>query len=135
MHRLESWHVLITSALVLAGCARSSLEMAPDRPDRPWTPATAESGEIIAGEPAPEQAQSRGYVLPSNQALGKIPAAPSGINPDHAYSLAELIDIAQSNNPKTRVSWDEARDAALAAGIARSAYLPSVSAGVIGAYQ
>lgn len=135
MHRLESWLALITSALVLAACARSSLEMAPDRPDRPWIPATTASGEIIAGEPAPEQAQSLGYVLPSNQALARIPATPSGILSDHAYSLAELIDIAQSSNPKTRGAWDEARDAALAAGIARSAYLPNVSAGVIGAYQ
>ena len=36
----------------LAGCATSAIDMAPDRPDRPWVPATAADGEIIPGAKA-----------------------------------------------------------------------------------
>jgi hypothetical protein len=54
-------------SLQLAGCATSALNMAPDRPDAPWTPATNPNGEIVAGERAsPEQPPSGNYVLPSN---------------------------------------------------------------------
>src|SRR6202012_1727924 len=53
----------------------------------------------------------------------------------HPYALPELIDLAESHDPQTRIAWDQARDAALAAGIARSAFLPNLSASVIGGYQ
>ena len=135
MHRHRYWIGLIAVSSALAGCASSALDMAPDRPDRPWAPDTTANGEIVPGAPAPEHGANTSYVLPSNPALGKTPVAPSGLAADHAYSLAELIDIAQSNNPRTRIAWDEARDAALAAGIARSAFLPNLSAGVVGGYQ
>ena len=39
------------------------------------------------------------------------------------YTLPELIDIAQTNNPTTRNAWNDARDAALTAGIAESTFL------------
>jgi len=134
MRSSESWLALIAVSTVVAGCARSALDMAPDRPDQPWTPATTASGEIVAGEPAPEHVADRGYVLPSNPMLGKLPA-PAAVSPGHTYSLVELIDIAQSSNPTTRIAWDEARNAALAAGIARSAFLPNLSASVVGGYE
>ena len=51
------------------------------------------------------------------------------------YSLAELIDIAQSNNPLTRTAWNNARNVALAAGIAKSTYLPRLTAAAIGGFQ
>ena len=135
MRRLEYRLALIAISAALAGCARQALDMAPESADRPWTPATKASGEIAPGTRASEQEPDHGYVLPANPTLGKIPAPPSGLISDHAYGLAELIDIAQSNNPTTRIAWDEARDAALVAGIARSTYLPKLSAGVIGGYQ
>jgi hypothetical protein len=31
------------------------------------------------------------------------------IEPDRAYSLAELIDLAEAHNPETRVAWENAR--------------------------
>ena len=34
------------------------------------------------------------------------------INPRKIYNLAELIDIAERNNPETRVAWERARQAA-----------------------
>jgi outer membrane protein TolC len=61
--------------------------------------------------------------------------AAAKLDNSHSYTLAELIDVAQSHNPSTRAAWENARDAALATGIAKTAYLPSVSASVVGAYQ
>jgi len=118
--------------LVLAGCATSALKLAPAHPNRPWKPVTDTAGEIQPGEPASESGDS--YVLPSNTALSALPPPPA-LSGGHPYSLAELIDVAESNNPDTRVAWDSARNAALAAGIAQSAYLPHVTANLVAGYQ
>jgi len=127
---------LLSVVALLAGCATSSLDLAPVAPDVPWTPTTRSDGEIVAGAPASVTApRSNGYVLPSNaKAAGESPA-PADLDKSHSYTLAELIDLAQSHNPSTRVAWESAREAALASGIAKAAYLPSVSASVVGAYQ
>jgi outer membrane protein len=123
----------VFSSIWLAGCATSALDMAPERPDRPWVPATTADGEIIAGAPqAPATAD--GYVLPANPALGKVPPPPD-VDSGKAYSLAELVDLAERNNPATRIAWNDARRAALAAGIAESAFLPKVTATAIGGVQ
>lgn len=48
-----------------------------------------------------------------------------------AYSLPELIDVAQQRNPATRQAWLNARIAGRAAGIVESALLPIISASVV----
>ena len=53
----------------------------------------------------------------------------ASLNPSHAYTLAELIDIAERNNPRTKVAWDRAKQAGEQLGIERSAYYP-ILAGV-----
>ncbi len=126
----------LAAALSMAGCATSALDLAPPRSDRPWQPPTTASGEIVAGsasKPAPSDRPSD-YTLPANRALATI-AAPAALDPSHAYTLAELIDLAESSNPLTRIAWNDARNAALAAGIARSSYLPQISAAAMGGYQ
>ncbi len=125
----------VVSAASLAGCATSALEMAPARPDQPWTPATTEGGEIIAGaKAAPGATSAPGYVLPSNASLAGVPPPPN-VDAGKVYSLPDLIDLAESNNPATRIAWNEARRVALAAGIAESAYLPKVTASAVVAAQ
>ena len=116
----------------LAGCATSALKLAPERPDRPWTPATGAKGEIVPGRSSVVPV-AKGYVLPANPAI-TAPALPS-IDQDHAYTLPELIDLAERTNPNTRVAWNQARDAALAAGIAESQFLPRIAVSAIGGYQ
>lgn len=54
------------------------------------------------------------------------PAVP--VERDKAYSLAELIDLAEAHNPETRVAWENARAEAAALGIARSELYPTLSA-------
>lgn len=120
--------------LALAGCATSSVDMAPRRPDRPWVPRTRSGGAIVPGAPPAVDSGANGYVLPFNPALATVPD-PLALDQRHEYSLAELIDIAQSNNPLTRKAWNDARGVALAAGIAKSAFLPTLTASVVAAYQ
>ncbi len=120
----------------LSACATSAIDAAPARPDRPWTPNVAEDGELQPGKArADARAEARGYVLPANAALAALPQPPAGLDSKRAYTLPELIDLAETNNPSTRVAWLNAREAALAAGIVESTYLPEVTASVVGAYQ
>ena len=114
-------------SIVLSGCAGTALDMAPPQPDRPWAPATDASGHLVPGRTV---AAGADYVLPSNPAAAAL-ALPPALDPDRAYTLAELIDIAQAHHPDTRIAWDNARHAALAAGIAESTYLPQLTASVV----
>ncbi len=51
------------------------------------------------------------------------------LDPAHTYSLAELIDLAEHNNPRTRIFWERAKQSADRLGIEKSAYFP-VLAGI-----
>jgi outer membrane protein len=52
--------------------------------------------------------------------MGKV----TPLDTTHTYSLAELIDLAEHNNPRTRIAWERARQRAEELGIAKSAYYP-----------
>ena len=46
-------------------------------------------------------------------ALHAVPADRAAqIDPAHPYPLAELIDIAENNNPRTHIIWERAKQAA-----------------------
>lgn len=122
----------LSLSVSLGGCAVWELDKAPERADKPWTPTTTATGEIVPGaKPATEPKAS--YALPVNTDLTGLPA-PLELDRQKAYSLPELIDIAQSNNPLTRSAWNDARNAALATGIAESAYLPKLRATAVQVY-
>jgi outer membrane protein len=53
------------------------------------------------------------------------------IDPGKTYSLAELIDVAESHNPETRVAWERARAQAASLGIARSELYPTLAAAAV----
>src|SRR3954469_5030540 len=57
------------------------------------------------------------------------------INPRKIYGLAELIDLAERNNPETRVAWERARGAAAAVGLSESAYYPFLVASAAAGYD
>lgn len=120
-------------ALMLCGCATSALQMAPAAPDRPWSASVDASGALTSSSKAGTTVPSQGYVLPPNPAAGSLPA--TTIDSQRVYNLADLIDLAESINPDTRIAWNDARNAALTAGIARSAYLPRISATALGGRQ
>jgi outer membrane protein TolC len=102
------WLVRTGATVVLLTAISPSFAQSPPAvPARPWH----SSGERqIATE-------AQRYVLP-----------PLRIAPDRIYSLAELIDLAESYNPETRVVWENARAQAAAVGIARSELFPTVAA-------
>ena len=53
------------------------------------------------------------------------------LDPEKTYSLPELIDLAESHNPETRVAWERARGQAAAWGVARSELYPTVAAAAL----
>jgi outer membrane protein TolC len=93
--------------LILMGANPVFAQSPPVSPDRPWH--TADERQIVNIEKSLRQA-----------------AFP--IDPNKAYSLAELIDLAEAHNPETRVAWEGARAQGAALGIARSELYPTLSA-------
>ncbi len=93
--------------VVLMAAIPVSAQTLPPLPDRPWHT----SGE--------RQITDYGKRV-------SRPALP--IEPGKAYSLAELIDLAEAHNPETRVAWESARAQGAALGIARSELYPFLSA-------
>jgi len=57
----------------------------------------------------------------------EAPKALATIDPRRPYRLEELIDIAETNNPRTRIAWERAKQAAEGIGIARSEYFPRLA--------
>src|SRR6516225_2241260 len=118
----------------LAGCAllgacNDTRDLAPASPDTPWQ---FEPSKEAPTAPAPATAGRR-FTVPENTAV-QLPS-PADIDTNHVYSLVELIDIAQRRNPATRVAWEQARQAAINVGIARAAYLPSLTASAVAGWE
>lgn len=79
--------------------------------------------------PVSTRAQCAGNVSTPRSAAdctgASIPGTGAAVlDANHAYTLAELIDIAEHNNPHTRVVWERAKQRASQLGIAKSAYYP-----------
>src|ERR1700722_5143081 len=84
-------------------------QRAPRVPDRPWDSNRTESG------------------------LHPGPGNELKLVPSHIYSLPELIDLAELNNPETREAWAFAKGRADRLGISRSDLYPTLVAGALGA--
>ena len=118
----------IVAAFGLAVCAGGCTyfaeqpEVYPDKfasqeSDRAWIPKSNEYAIPMQARPATTLPEPR--------------AAASG----NRYDLPALIDIALSNNPNTRVTWEQARAAADAYGVSRAPYYPVVSTAATAAYS
>ena len=103
--------VMAVAAFIAVSCAGTAAAQAPPTPDRPW--------------PIPER--------PRHETGEEADAA--GIDTIKQYDLAELIDVAESTNPETREAWEQAREAAAAVGLVKSAYLPQLSLQVLGGLE
>jgi outer membrane protein len=106
---------IITLQLFLAIAVASARNDPPPSSERAWAPPHLGNyeRELAAGE------------------VGSRVA----INPRKVYGLAELIDIAERNNPDTRVAWERARQAAAAVGLSESAYYPFLVASAASGYD
>jgi outer membrane protein len=108
---------LLSLQLFLALAIANARSEAPPSSDRTWAPPGLSSYEReLAGYSSKEGSQV-------------------SINPRKVYGLAELIDIAERNNPETRVAWERARQAAAAVGLSESAYYPFLAASAAAGYD
>ena len=103
--------------IALAGCVADTVALAPSSADQPWLPGDGNTVDDM-------RAQA--------QASGALALSGPLVDEKRVYSLPQLIDLAQRTNPDTRVAWEQARQAALAVGMAEATYLPVITANVIG---
>ncbi len=131
---------LLALVLPVGGC-NDTRDLAPASPDAPWRTSVNEPGAAPDTVPADDHAASlTSGAVPKRYDLPRDPALPwpddqPAIDPAHAYSLVELIDIAQRSNKETRVAWEQARQAAIGVGMSRAAYLPDITVDALGGYQ
>lgn len=111
---------LLTLQLLLAITVANARNDLPPSSDRTWSPPNLPNYERELAEYHLNEAQGSSYV---------------SINPRKIYGLAELIDIAERNNPDTRVAWERARQAAAAVGLSESAYYPFLVASAAAGYD
>jgi outer membrane protein len=111
---------VITLQLLLAIAVANGRNDPPPSADRTWSPPNLSNYESeLAGQRFKNSEE----------------ASRASINPRKIYSLAELIDIAERNNPETRVAWERARQAAAAVGLSESAYYPFLVASAAAGYD
>ncbi len=121
---------------LLTGCATNAANMTSPSADAPWRPNGNEDRVwSTQGEAPPPPANGRrDFAVPPNPALAVLTPTPD-TDTSRRYRLPELIDVAQRNNPATRVAWQRAREAALAVGMVEATFLPVITANVIGGRQ
>ncbi|MBY8978038.1 TolC family protein [Rhodobacteraceae bacterium NNCM2] len=110
----------LTAALLsagLLGCSEGKPPGPSPTPAAPWGLQGSTSGD---------------FSVPAQPAAVEI--AP-GIQSEKFYDLPELIDLAQRLHPSTKVAWERARQAAIAAGMIEATYLPVITANVIAGRQ
>ncbi|WP_051231822.1 TolC family protein [Kaistia adipata] len=120
---------------LISGCAQYAEQLAPDSPSEPW-----QQGRKTGPSLLPQPASARQGPAATDFGVRGMTettalSAPPETQPGKVYQLPELIDISARHNPATRVAWEQARQAALAVGIAESTFLPTLSANVIGGSQ
>ena len=94
---------LVAAGFVILGNAQS----APTTHDRPWS------------SPFEQQIQTQNRSLLTPKFT---------VDPNKAYSLAKLVDLAEQHNPDTRIAWERAKAQAAALGVAKSEWYPVIGA-------
>ena len=125
--RRAGWKLIVAAlglALCASGCAYFAEQpevypdkFAPEESDRAWIPKANE------------------YVIPAQARPPSTLPEPPMVNTTNQYDLPALIDIALTNNPDTKQTWEQARAAAAAYGASRAPYYPDVSTQVPGGYE
>jgi outer membrane protein len=84
---------------------------------------------VSHGQQAPAVAE-RPWDGPQNMQLSVPPQPLPTFVPDPSknYTLAELVDIAEKNNPETRVAWENAKARAADLGISKASLYPTLAA-------
>src|SRR5579863_9878062 len=104
MSRFRGWAVIMLCMLV--GEAVGYAQKAPDAADHPWDASS----------------------LPRQLKAPSRPTPAVTLDPAKIYTLPELVNIAEQNNPETRVAWEYAKARAADLGIAQSTLYPTMAA-------
>jgi len=78
----------------------------------------------------------RAPASPSQPWQGTMPAPPRSTpafapDPNKTYTLPELVNLAEQNNPETRVAWENAKARAADLGISKATLYPTIAALVV----
>ena len=87
-------------------------------------------GGGIAGAQNAPPTPARPWDVPSGQQLN-APARPAPVytpDPSKTYTLPELVNIAEQNNPETRVAWENAKARAADLGVSKASLYPTLAA-------
>ncbi len=130
----------------LAACSNDTRDLAPPDPSSAWQPVISVGDGTVRPATGDKAAGARAAPLPTGSDAVRdfdLPADPElpfadphpVIDPDHVYTLVELVDIAERNNKQTRIAWEQARQAAIEVGISRAAYLPALTLSALGGFR
>ena len=128
--------------ICLAGC-NDTRDLAPAAPSTQWQPEVSVDGGPDRPASGERAAGARSAAALPGEPDYRDPAAPGlpvpdphpAVDPEHQYSLVELVDIAERNNKQTRIAWEQARQAAIEVGISRAAYLPALTLTALGGFR
>src|SRR5580692_3028056 len=107
MFNFRGWAVIMLCMLV--GEAIGYAQKAPAAADHPWDVSS----------------------LPQQLKVPPRPPPAVTLDPAKIYTLPELVNIAEQNNPETRVAWQNAKARAADLGIAQSTLYPTMAAAVL----
>jgi outer membrane protein TolC len=100
----RSLRKLATMLMAFLGGAIACAQRAPLSPQQPW------QGTTTLPAPPPR------------------PAPAFALDPTKIYTLPELVNLAEQNNPDTRVAWENAKARAADLGISKATLYPTVAA-------
>ncbi|WP_025841038.1 TolC family protein [Asaia platycodi] len=121
---------LLLVASLLCGC-NDTRDLAPQSADHAWHPTT--STGLVLPPDIRNPVVSGGMLPGQGSAPHAGPVLPEGS--DHGLALPQLIDLAERNNPRTRIAWESARQAAINVGMSRAAMLPQLTFSAMGGFQ
>jgi outer membrane protein TolC len=102
---MKCFHKRIIVIFILLCAPLSALcQQAPTAPDRPW--------EVVPKMPG----------VPPRHSPAFVP------DPSKIYTLPELVDVAEQNNPETRVAWENAKARAAELGVSKATLYPTLAA-------
>jgi outer membrane protein len=104
------WRGFFLLVVTAAICRIASGQSVPPSPDRPWH------------FPAERKIEDGAKTLGVSRLA---------VDDAKVYSLAELVDFAERNNPETRVAWEGAKSRGAALHIAQSELYPALAAAVL----
>jgi outer membrane protein len=103
----KTWRLLFLLVVAAAISKIASAQSAPPSPDHPW--------HFAAERQIREEAKA-------------LRTSRLAIDPTKLYSLADLVDFAERNNPETRVAWEGAAARGASLRIAQSELYPALAA-------